>query len=241
VLGYEAAASGTSYLAPPGALLGQFTFGTALLTVTADRSRPHGLATVRWDDEGVVPDAYPVVQDGVLVDYHTTRELVAPLPAASTTAGRPRRSHGCAVAEHGGRAPLNQCPNLTMQPGRTETRFEDLVAGLERGLVLRVGTAPFPALDLVQTDRQQLNGELVPLLAYEVRKGKRTHGVIGAEVLFRAPELWRSLQAIGGPASQRTAGCWQAKGQPEQVLGCSVTAVPARFRQLTVTDRLRQA
>ena len=41
-LGYRANQDGTSFAAPPQAMLGSYHVGTPLLTVHADRSRPHG-------------------------------------------------------------------------------------------------------------------------------------------------------------------------------------------------------
>ncbi|HEU4642620.1 MAG TPA: metallopeptidase TldD-related protein, partial [Gemmatimonadaceae bacterium] len=73
-LGYEANAGGTSYLNDPLAMLGSYKAGAPLLTVTANRSQPGALATVRWDDEGVVPESFDLVRDGVLTDFQTTRE-----------------------------------------------------------------------------------------------------------------------------------------------------------------------
>src|SRR5690606_30459856 len=79
VLGYEANAGGTSYLAPPKEQLGNFELGPDFLNISANRSREGALATVKWDDEGVEPETYDLIRDGVLVDYHTTRELAGEL------------------------------------------------------------------------------------------------------------------------------------------------------------------
>ena len=91
VLGFEANAGGTSYLAPPAEMLGTFQLGPELLNVRANRSRPEGLATIRWDDEGVEPEEYDVIRDGVLVDYHTTRDLAGELRDWYAARGRPAR------------------------------------------------------------------------------------------------------------------------------------------------------
>jgi predicted Zn-dependent protease len=82
-----------------------------------------------------------------------------------------------------------------------------------------------------------VNGEMV----YEVRKGKRTRFIHSAEVLFRAPELWKNLRAIGGPRSQIWTGDTVRKGQPSQEYSFGVGAVPAAFKTVAVTDKKRKA
>lgn len=233
VLGYEANSVGTSYLAPPAEMLGTFQLGPELLNVRANRSRPEGLATVRWDDEGVEPEEYDVIRRGVLVDYHTTRELAGELAAWHGTQGRPARSHGCAASESALGVTMVQPPNLEMVPGPDPVTLDDLASGLKKGLVICAGR--------VTVDRQQLNGEINPEMIYEVRDGKRTRFLHSAEALFRAPELWKSLKAIGGGGTQLWTGVEVRKGQPSQVLRFGVGAVPGLFERMAVTDRMRKA
>ncbi len=241
VLGFEANAGGTTYLAPPDRILGYLSLGPALLNVTADRSRPGGLATVRWDDDGVAPEDYQLVKDGVVVDYQTTRELAPVLATWYARSGRAARSHGCAASEDALRFPTVQTPNLTLAPGRADVLLDDLAAELGHGLVVR-GVEGSPGFGGgVTVDRQQLNGEINGNMVYEVRGGKRIGCVRNSQCLFRAPELWKSLAAVGGRRSQLTSAWIARKGQPAQQLAFSVTAAPALFRRVAVTDALRKA
>ncbi len=50
-LGYEAAYAGTSFATTDK--LGSLRYGSEIMNVTGDRTAPHGLATVGYDDEGV--------------------------------------------------------------------------------------------------------------------------------------------------------------------------------------------
>jgi len=209
VLGFEANAGGTSYLAPPAEMLGTFQLGPELLNVRANRSRPEGLATIRWDDEGVEPEEYDVIRDGVLVDYHTTRDLAGELRDWYAARGRPARSHGCASSEDARSVTLLHPPNLELAPGPGTATLEDLASTLEKGLVICAGS--------VTVDRQQLNGEINGEMVYEVRRGKRTRFLGNSEVLFRAPELWKSLKALGGAGTQYWTGLEVPKGQPAQL------------------------
>ncbi|HEU4643137.1 MAG TPA: metallopeptidase TldD-related protein [Gemmatimonadaceae bacterium] len=231
-LGYEANAGGTSYLDDPLAMLGSYHAGSPSLTVNADRSMPGGAATVKWDDEGVAPDDFALVKDGVLVDFQTTRESAGWLKDYYTKAGRPVRSHGCASAPSAVEAPLQRAPNLTMTSGRERLDFDGLVAGLASGIAVK-GAA-------ITMDFQHLNGMGLGRV-YEVRKGKRVAIIAGAGLLFRAPELWKGLFAVGGSSSLQRYGLTSRKGEPAQAHVSSVTAPPAAFRQITVVDPLRKA
>lgn len=233
VLGYEANAGGTSYLAPADELLGQFELGPDILDVRANRSHPRGLATARWDEEGLEPEEYDVIRDGVLVDYHTTRELSSELAGLRESGGRPARSHGCAWSESALAVTMLHPPNVELLPGPNDQSFDDLVASMEKGLVICGGK--------ITVDRQQLNGEINGEMVYEVRDGERTGFVHSSEALFRSPELWQSLKALGGPGTQEWYGVATEKGQPTQRSAFGAAAVPALFENVAVTDRTRKA
>ncbi|HUI03413.1 MAG TPA: TldD/PmbA family protein, partial [Acidimicrobiales bacterium] len=72
-LGYEAAYAGTSFATFDK--LGTLRYGSPLMHVTGDRTTPHGLATVGYDDEGVEAQSFDIVRDGVLVGYQLDRRM----------------------------------------------------------------------------------------------------------------------------------------------------------------------
>jgi len=231
-LGYEANAGGTSYINAPMDMLGSYRAGAPVLAVTGNRSAAGGAATVKWDDEGVAPDDFTIVNDGVLADFQTTRESAHWLEPYYSRRNRPVRSHGCATADSAIDAPLQQPPNLVMRPGKDARDFDALVAGLENGIAI-AGLG-------VDLDFQHLNG-LGTGRIYEVKKGKKVAMLGGGGVLFRAPELWKGLYALGSSASARRFGRCAQKGEPAQAACHSVTAVPAAFKQLTLIDPQRKA
>lgn len=232
-LGYEANADGTSFLNDPLEMIGSFEVANPILTLNANRSEPGGAATVRWDAEGVEPAEFTLVQDGVLVDFQTTRESAGWLADHYRDQGRPFRSHGCAFAQTANHAPLQRRPNLVVEPGEEALDFDDLVTGLEDGIAIK-------GLH-IEIDFQGLNGMGVGQRVYEIKGGKPVARVVGAGFLFRAPELWKSLAVLGGAQSVRRYGLETRKGQPAQEAHHSVTAPPAVFEQFTVIDALRKA
>jgi TldD protein len=230
-LGYEANATGTSFLNDPLTMLGSYQVGGPLLTVVANRSEPGGAATVKWDDEGVAPEEFALVEEGVLAEFQTTRESAAWLKDHYARTGQPLRSHGCAAAPSALEPALAHTPNLALQPGPEALDFDSLVSGLEQGIAVRSGS---PELDF-----QGLSGLLTGRF-YEVQKGKRVALLAGAGTLFRAPELWKGLTALGGAASVRRYGQEVSKGEPPQRSYHSVSVPPAAFKQLTLVDVRRK-
>jgi TldD protein len=231
-LGYEANATGTSYILEPVDMIGTFKVGNPAITVTANRTEPGGAATVRWDDEGVTPSEFTLIKEGVLADMQTDREGASVLRSVYDHQGKPTHSYGCAFAPDARLAPLVHCGNLQLQPGAGDETFESLIGQLSKGVAFKRGSADM--------DFQQTTG-LISGQAYEIKNGKRTAILYGAGVNFRTPELWNSLMAIGGTSSRKRLGTIASKGQPRRNSTFSVTACPASFKELTVIDLLRKA
>ncbi|HEX6535712.1 MAG TPA: metallopeptidase TldD-related protein [Gemmatimonadaceae bacterium] len=231
-LGYEANAGGTSYLNDPLGMVGTYRAGAPSLTLTAERAEPGAAATVRWDDEGVAPDAFTLVKDGVLTDFQTTRESAGWMKDSYAKRGLPFRSHGCAGASTAIETPLQQAPNLTLAAGREAHDFESLVSGITTGMAIK-GAG-------VDMDFQHSSG-LGAGQVFEVKNGKRVAVIASAGFLFRSTELWKALHTVGGEASLRRYGMRTAKGEPAEYCYHSVTAAPAVVKELTLIDPLRKA
>jgi hypothetical protein len=87
-------------------------------------------------------------------------------------------------------------------------------------------------------DHQRLSGMGFMIRACEVKKGKRVSRVIGADrFLFRAPELWKNLLAVGGTKSAAWFGGRSEKGEPSQSMPFSVSAVPALVKDIVAIPR----
>lgn len=232
-LGYEANAGGTSYLGPePMAQLGH-SVASPLLTLIADNTLPRGMATVGWDDEGVAPEPFPIIQRGVLVDYQTTREQASWLAPWYNRRGVPVRSHGCAAAPSALALQMQHTPNLVMQPGDNTTEEIDLVQGLTKGYLVE-------NLKQIQMDSQLSGGYAIADLV-AIRNGQRVAKIINAGILFRTPELWNAMQAIGGAASIRWGSALSSKGEPLQAIVYSLKTVPALFTQQVIVDPRKKA
>lgn len=232
-LGYEANAGGTSYLGPdPLTLLGTVV-ANPLVTVTANRSLAAGLATVRWDAEGVMPKDFFLVRDGVLVDYQTTREQAAWLAPWYARSGTPVQSHGCAAAANALRLTMQMTPNLTLAPAATAADFETLVSGLSDGIAVESG--------VTETDFQCRNGTITGGQIFQVKGGKRTALLRNSGILFTTSEFWKNVTALGGTTSVVHAPGSETKGEPSQDTVHTVSVVPAAIKAMALIDVTRKA
>lgn len=233
-LGYEANAGGTGYFDAPLEQLGTFKAGSELLTVTASRSEPKDLATTKWDEEGVEPDEFTIVQNGILNDFQTTRESATWLAPWYTQQGRPVRSHGCSRVNSAYDLPMQHVPNLSIRPGRESVGFEDLVTGVKRGVV--VSDSPYAR---ARVDQQGKFGYGAGFVVREIVNGKVGAVMKDGGFLFDAITLWKNLKAIGGPQSVQAVPIGTDKGEPRQTSQYTLRAVPAAFSELAVIDTLR--
>ncbi len=234
-LGYEANYAGTSFVAPPADMLGKLKFGSALMNIRGDRSQPGSLSAVGWDDEGVKPESFDIVKDGIFVDYQTTREQAPFLADYYGKRGRPVRSHGCSYAQSWADVQFQRMPNVSQLPGSKEQGWDDLIAATDRGIAI-MGDGSF------SIDQQRYNAQFGGQLYYEIKGGKIVGMLKDVAYQMRTPEFWGGLDMIGGARSYLLGGAFgDGKGQPSQSNAVSHGCVPSRFRNVNVINTGRKA
>ncbi len=223
-LGYEANYAGTSFLAPPEAVLGKLRLGPETMQIEANRTEEGGCATCGWDDEAVPAEAWPLVRDGIFVDYQTTREQAAAIARWTGVA----RSHGCSYAQDWGRIPFQRMPNVSLQPGQEDLSENDVLAAVDRGILI-VGTGSY------SIDQQRFNFQFGGQASWEVRGGKKTRMLRDTAYVSRTPDFWNSLALLGGRRTYALGASFSdAKGQPTQLNAVSHGCPIALFRNVTV-------
>ena len=106
-IGYEAAYAGTSFATPDK--LGTLAYGSSIMNVTGDRTVPHGLATIGYDDDGVAGQSWDLIKDGTLVGYQLDRVFALRLGLD--------RSNGCALADSPAHIPIQRMANVSPATG----------------------------------------------------------------------------------------------------------------------------
>jgi TldD protein len=218
MFGYEADVAGTTFVGAND--LGMLTFGSALVTLAADKTTKGGLATCAYDDEGVKTQRWLLVDEGRLVGCQTTREQAAWL-------GEPQ-SRGTAYAENHECPPLQRMPNVSLAPQPRGRTLDDLVAATDDGvMVTGVGSWSI--------DQQRRNFQFGGQMFYEIRGGRIRHALKDAVYQSNTLEFWRSCDDVGGPDAWELHGTlFDGKGDPGQSNPVSHGCSPARFRQVAV-------
>jgi TldD protein len=219
VYGTEAAYAGTSFLSTDD--LGSLRYGSALMNVTADARTPGGLGTFGWDDEGIAAQTEPIVAEGVLSGFLTSRETAARLG---------RGTGGSMRAETWNRMPLVRMTNLHLEPVE-QGSLEDLLADVDDGIYLSTNRS-------WSIDDKRLNFQFGTQVAWEIKRGRLGRMFRDAIYTGITPQFWGSLDALGGRDTWVLYGLTNCgKGQPGQSAHVSHGAPIARFRNVQVGVR----
>lgn len=230
-LGYEANYAGTSFLAPPEAVIGKFKYGPEFMNVQGDRVQEGSCGQTGWDDEGVPAESFPLIKNGVFVDYQTTREQVAWISKLTGVT----RSHGCSYGDSWSSIQFQRMPNVSLLPGAEERSADDLIAATDRGIYI-VGDGSW------SIDQQRYNFQFGGQVCYEITGGKLGGLLKDVAYQSRTPDFWNAMDMIGGPKSYELHGSlFDGKGQPGQVSSVGHGCPPARFQNVTVINTGRKA
>jgi TldD protein len=233
-LGYEANYAGTSFVAPPEKVLGQLRYGPDSMNIQGDRSQVGALSTIGYDDDGVQPEDFLIIKNGIFSDYQTTREQANWLKWWYDRQGRAIRSHGCSYAQDWESVQFQRMPNVSLLPGTADHTWDDLIAATDRGIAI-IGDGSY------SIDQQRYNAQFGGQLCYEIRGGKLGGMLKDVAYQIRTPEFWNSMTMIGGKGSYLLHGTFSdGKGQPSQSNAVSHGAVPARFTQVNVINTGRK-
>jgi TldD protein len=217
VLGTEASYAGTSFVRVED--VGRLRYGSELMNVTADATAAGGLGSFGWDDEGVAARTDPIVREGVLAGFLSSRESAAAIGLD--------RSGGCMRAEGFARQPIVRMSNVNLEPGDAGT-LDDLIAATERGLLLETNKS-------WSIDSRRLQFQFATEIAWEIVDGRRGRLLRNPSYSGTTPEFWAGLDAICSPSEWRLWGLLNCgKGEPGQVMRVSHGAAPARFRDVQV-------
>ena len=229
-MGYEANYAGTSFLAPPERVLGTLRYGPDFMNVRGDRSEPGGCATIGYDDEGVQPEDFLLIRNGILDDYQTTREQASWLKWWYDRQGKPVRSHGNSNASSWAAVQFQRMPNVSLMPGERDIGWDDLIAATDRGIAI-VGDGSF------SIDQQRYNAQFGGQVFHEIRGGRIVGMLKDVAYQMRTPDFWNALDMIGGKSSYQLGSAFNdGKGQPAQSNAVSHGCVPSRFRQIDVIN-----
>ena len=225
-LGFEANYAGTSFIYPPEDVIGKLKMGPEFLQFEGNRTEFGGCATTGWDDEGVPAEAWPIIKDGIFVDYQTTREQAAWISQHTGI----DRSHGCSYGQNWESMPFQRMPNVSMLPGEESLSEDDVIAATERGILVE-GRGSY------SIDQQRYNIQFGGQVFWEIRNGRKYQMLRDVAYVGRTPEFWNSLDVIGGAQTYFLGASFgDAKGQPIQVNAVSHGCPISLFRDIDIIN-----
>lgn len=223
VLGMEESLAGSSFATIDK--LGKLKYGSPIMNIVCDNRMPNGLATKGWDDDGVAGQRWPVIQDGILIDYQTGREVCHAIGA--------KRSHGSCRADSWASIPIIRQSNIGLEPGRKALTPAELIADTKEGILID-GMGSF------SIDQKRQNFQFGGDCFWEIRNGKK--GAILSDVTYQAitTEFWGSMDAICDRRFWMPFGVGNCgKGDPGQTARMTHGSAPARFRKIRVSPGAR--
>ncbi len=224
-LGYEAAFAGTSFATPDK--LGSLQYGSGVMNVTGDRTAPHGLATVGYDDEGVAAQSWDLIRGGVLTGYQLDRRM-ARLRGFS-------RSNGCAFADSPAHMPIQRMANVSLAPAPGGPSTEELIAGVTDGIYI-AGDKSW------SIDMQRYNFQFTGQRFYKISHGRLDGQLRDVAYQATTTEFWNRMEAVGGPQTYLLGGAFNfGKGQPQQVAPVSHGCPAVLLRGIAVLNTAQEA
>lgn len=215
ILGDERNYAGTSFVTLD--MFGTYQYGSSLLNVTFDPSRPEQFASYAYDDEGAAAERVHVIENGLLV-----RPLGGTTSQARTGLPGTANSRACSW----NRPPIDRMANLNIEPGGSSLR--EMVGQVERGVLMETNTS-WSIDDSrnkfqfgCEIGRMIVDGELRGLV-----KNPNYRGV--------SADFWRNLIAVGGAGEVEVLGTpYCGKGEPNQAVHVGHASPPCLFRGVEV-------
>jgi predicted Zn-dependent protease len=215
ILGDERNYAGRSFVTLD--MFGTYRYGSELLNVTFDPTRPEQLASYGFDDDGEAAARADIIRQGV---------LLRPLGSRGSQARAGIGGVANARATSWNRPPIDRMANLNLEPG--ESTFDELIRGVERGLYVETNCSW--SID-DSRNKFQFGCEWGRLIEDgELREVVKNPNYRGVSATF-----WRSLRGVGDQETVQVLGTpWCGKGEPNQVIRVGHASPACRFSDVDV-------
>lgn len=220
ILGDERNYAGTSFVTLD--MFGRYRYGSDLLNVSYDPTRPEQLASFAADDDGTPAERILVIERGV---------LMRPLGGATSVArARAERSDLDGVATSRAcswnRPPIDRMSNLNVEPG--DASLDDLIGSIEHGVMMRTNLS-------WSIDDSRNKFQFGCEYGRVIRHGRLAEVVRNPNYRGISATFWRSLAMVGDASTFEVMGTpFCGKGEPNQVIRVGHAAPACKFRDVAV-------
>ena len=199
ILGDERNFAGTSFVTLD--MFGSYRYGSDLLNVCFDPTRPEELASYAFDDEGTPAEKAYLIRKGI---------LERPLGGAISQARAGLPGVANSRADNWNRPPIDRMANINLEPG--DATLADMIAGIERGVLMSTNSSW--SID-DSRNKFQFGCEWGQL----IENGKLTAVVKNPNYRGISANFWRNLTRVGEAATMQVLGTpYCGKGEPSQVI-----------------------
>jgi predicted Zn-dependent protease len=215
ILGDERNYAGTSFVTMD--MFGKYQYGSELLNIVYDPTRPEQFASFGIDDDGLPARKEYIIRRGIL-----ERPLGGTISQART--GLPGVANS--RASTWSRPPIDRMANLNLEPG-TST-MDELISSVEKGIYLKTNCSW--SID-DSRNKFQFGCEWGRL----IEKGKLTQVVKKPNYRGISATFWRNLAGVGNESTFQIMGTPNCgKGEPNQVIRVGHASPACRFRNVEV-------
>jgi predicted Zn-dependent protease len=215
ILGDERNFAGTSFVTLD--MFGAYRYGSELLDVTYDPTRPEQFASYGWDDDGLAAEKQFLIRKGIL-----QRPMGGAISQARAGIAGVASTRACSW----NRAPIDRMANLNVEAGSSS--LEEMIASIDLGVMMRTNTS-------WSIDDSRNKFQFGCEWGRVIRKGKLAEVVKNPNYRGVSATFWRSLAAVGDASTFEVMGTpYCGKGEPSQVVRCGHASPACKFTDVDV-------
>jgi predicted Zn-dependent protease len=215
ILGDERNYAGTSFVTLP--MFGSYRYGSELLNVTYDPTRPGEFASFAADDDGEPARREYLIRDGLLLRPlgGGLSQQRAALPGVATT-----RACGW------NRPPIDRMSNLNVEPGGAT--LDELIASVDDGILMKTNVS-------WSIDDSRNKFQFGCEWGQRIRGGRLAEVVRNPNYRGVSATFWRSLAMVGDESTVEVMGTpFCGKGEPNQGIRVGHASPACRFTGVDV-------
>jgi predicted Zn-dependent protease len=215
ILGDERNFAGTSFVTLD--MFGSYRYGSELLNVTHDPTRPEQYASYGWDDDGLAAEKRFLIRAGIL-----ERPLGGAISQRRAGIEGVANTRACSW----NRAPIDRMANLNIEPGTSS--LEELVAAVDLGVMMRTNVS-------WSIDDSRNKFQFGCEWGRVIRGGKLAEVVKNPNYRGVSATFWRSLSGVGDESTFEVMGTpFCGKGEPSQTVRVGHASPACRFSDVDV-------
>jgi predicted Zn-dependent protease len=215
ILGDERNYAGRSFVTLD--MFGTYQYGSRLLNVTYDPTRPEQFASFEFDDDGGAAEHDYVIRDGL---------LLKPLGGTVSQARAGTAGVSTARACSWNRPPIDRMSNLNVEPGASS--LEEMIASIEDGILMRTNVS-------WSIDDSRNKFQFGCEWGQRIRSGHLAEVVRNPNYRGVSATFWRSLAMVGDASTVEVMGTpFCGKGEPNQVIRVGHASPACKFSEVDV-------